>query len=147
GLVCRVPAARRAWPDGAASARSRVGGRLLALLRFDLGRLLFHHLDEVIDDALILEAVVRHAGNIDLMRIVAATGETDIGFARLARPVDDAADHRERHRRGDMRQALLQDLDRLDDFEILPRAGGARDDADAAPPQSERFQHFVADAD
>src|SRR6185312_17236190 len=85
GLVCRVPAARRAWPDGAASARSRVGGRLLALLRFDLGRLLFHHLDEVIDDALILEAVVRHAGNIDLMRIVAATGETDIGFARLAR--------------------------------------------------------------
>ena len=42
------------------------------------------------------------------MRAVAAAGEADIGLARLARAVDDAADDRERHRRRDVREPLLQ---------------------------------------
>src|SRR5208282_536696 len=101
-------------------------------LGLDLGRLLLDHRDQMIDDVLILEAVVGQAGDVDLMGVVAAAGETDIGLARLARAVDDAADDRERYRRGDVRQALLQHLDRLDDLEILARAGRAGDDGDAA---------------
>ncbi len=46
-----------------------------------------------------------------------------------------------------MGQLLLEDADRLDDVEILPRAGWARDDRHAAPPEAERFEHVVADLD
>ena len=42
----------------------------------------------------VLEPVVGDAAEIDLMRVVAAAGEADIGLARLARAVDDAADDR-----------------------------------------------------
>ncbi len=57
----------------------------------------------MIDDAGVLQAVMRYAGDIDLVRAVAAAGEADVGLARLARAVHDAADHRHRHRRGDVR--------------------------------------------
>ena len=84
--------------------------------------------------------------DIDLMRAFAAAGKADIGHHRLAGAVDDAADHRNRHRRRDVRQALFQHFDRLDDIEILPRAGRAGNDRHAAAAQAQRFQHFITDA-
>ena len=54
------------------------------------------NIDEMIDDVLVLEAMVGKAADIHLMRAVAAAGEADVGFARFARAVDDAADDRDR---------------------------------------------------
>src|ERR1700680_63426 len=70
-------------PYGCRSGRGRVGGR--ALGSFDFRRLLLHPLDPMIDDALILVPVLRPAGEVDWVRVVAAAGEADIGLARLAR--------------------------------------------------------------
>src|SRR5580704_14037540 len=99
-------------------------GFFLLLFRcFDLGRLLFDQLDEMVDDVGVFEAVVGEAADIDLMGAVAAAGEADIGLARLARAVDDAADHRERERCRDVREPFLEALDGLDDLELLARAG------------------------
>jgi hypothetical protein len=61
------------------------------LLRFDLGGLLLDQLDEVVDDVGVLQAVVGEAADVDLVGAVAAAGEADVGFARLARAVGDAA--------------------------------------------------------
>ena len=55
------------------------------LLRLDLGRLLLDQLDQVVDDAGVLQAMVRHARDIDLMGVVAAAGEADVGH-RAPRP-------------------------------------------------------------
>src|SRR5258708_5461577 len=117
------------------------------LCRLDLRRLFLDETDEVVDHALILQPVRCHAAEIDLMCVVAAAREADIGLARLARTVDDTADDGQGQRRRDVGQLLLADADRLDDVEILPRAGWARDDRHAAPPEAERFEHVVADLD
>src|SRR5438876_525867 len=79
--------------------------------------------------------------------VVAAAGEADIRLARLARAVDDAADHREGERCRDVGELLLENADGLDDVEILPGARRARDDGDAAAAQPQRLQHVVADLD
>ena len=72
-------------------------GLCFALLRcLDLGGLFLDQLDEVVDDVGVLQAVVGEAADVDLVGAVAAAGEADIGLARLARAVDDAADDRER---------------------------------------------------
>src|SRR5688572_11425316 len=68
------------------------GGVLLAR---DLRRLGFDQRDQMVDDRLILEPMMRLAGDVDHMRAIAAAGETDIGLARLAGSVDDAADDRD----------------------------------------------------
>src|SRR3546814_993587 len=80
------------------------------------------------------------------MLAVAAAGDADVGFARLAGAVDDAAEDRERHRGLDMLERILEPLHGADDVETLPRAARARHDADAAGPEAERFQYLVADA-
>src|SRR5205085_12387975 len=74
----------------------------------------------------------------------AATGEADVGFARLARAVDDAADDRDGDRRRDVREALFEALDGLNDLELLAGAGGAGDHGDAAAAQVQRLQNFEA---
>src|SRR3546814_1524024 len=56
-----------------------------------------------------------------------------------------SADHRDRHRRHDVLQALFQQFDGIDDLELLPRAGRAGDDVDAAMAEIERLQHVEAD--
>jgi hypothetical protein len=61
----------------------------------------------VVDDVGVFEAVVGEAADVDLVGAVAAAGEADVGFARLARAVDDAADDRDGERRRDVREALL----------------------------------------
>ena len=76
-----------------------------------------------------------------------AAGQPDVGFARFSRPVDDAADDRQRHRRRDVGEALLQRGDRLDDRELLPRAGWAGDDRDAAMAQMQRLEDLEAGLD
>src|SRR3954469_751410 len=97
--------------------------RFLGLRRLDLGGLPLDQLDEVVDDIGVLQPVVGDAAQIDLVRVVAATGQSDIGLARLARPVDDAADDRQGQRRRDVRETLFQHLDGLYDPELLTRAG------------------------
>src|SRR3546814_8616122 len=82
----------------------------------------------------------------DHMLAVAAAGDADVGFARLAGAVDDAAQYRERHRGLDVAERLFERLDGADDVEPLARAAGAGDDADAAGAEAERFQDFIADA-
>jgi len=57
--------------------------------------------------------VIGNPADVDLVRVVAAAGEADIGFARLARTVDDAADHRKGQRRRDVGEAFLEHLDRF----------------------------------
>ena len=49
----------------------------------------------MLDDALVFQAVGLIAVQIDLVGVVAAAGEADIGLARLARAIDDAADDRQ----------------------------------------------------
>src|SRR3546814_19181923 len=80
------------------------------------------------------------------MLAVASAGDADVGLARFAGAVDDAAQYRERHRGLDVAERLFERLDGADDVEPLPRAAGAGDDADAAGAQPERFQDFVDDA-
>ena len=50
----------------------------------DLGGLLLDQLDQMVDDAGVLQPMVRHAGDIDLVRAAAAPGEADVGLACLA---------------------------------------------------------------
>src|SRR3546814_18508832 len=87
--------------------------------------------------------VVGDARQIDHMLAVAAAGDADVGFARLAGAVDDAAEDRERHRGLDMLERILEPLHGADDVDTLPRAARARHDADAAGPEAERFQYLV----
>ena len=139
---CRVGIGR---DRGDATARPAAAPRALAAsISADL---LLDELRQVLDDVLVLEAVIGHAGDIDLMRAVAAAGEADVGLARLAGAVDDAADDRERDRRRDVGEALLERRHGLDDVELLARAGRARDHGDAAPAQLQRLQDLVADPD
>ena len=64
--------------------RKRCGG-FLTLRRLDRGGLLLDQLDEVVDDIGVLQPVVGKPADIDLVGVVAAAGEADIGLARLAR--------------------------------------------------------------
>jgi len=89
----------------------------------------------MIDDVDVLQPVVRQAADIDLVGAVAAAGKADIGLARLTRTVDDTTDDRNGQRRRDVREALLEPLDGLDDLELLAGAGRARNHRDAAAPQ------------
>src|SRR3546814_9148337 len=70
--------------------------------RLDLGRLGLDQRDDVRDHDGVLYMVVGDARQIDHMLAVAAAGDADVGFARLAGAVDDAAEDRERHRGLDM---------------------------------------------
>src|SRR3546814_8467003 len=91
--------------------------------------------------------VVGDAREIDHVGAVAAAGDADIGLARLAGAVDDAAEHRPAHRRADVLEALLQFLDGADDVDAVPRATGAPDDADAADAGAAHPENHEADAD
>src|SRR5207244_7908770 len=66
---------------------------------------------------------------------------------RFAGALDDAAEHRKRHRSLDVLQPLFERLNRTDHVEALPRAAGAGDDAHAAIADAHRLQNLVADAD
>src|SRR3546814_11220560 len=90
--------------------------------------------------------VVGDARQIDHMLAIAAAGDADVGFARFAGAVDDAAENRQRHRRPDVLERLFQLLHGANDVEALARTTGARDDADAPGAQAQRFQDFIADA-
>ncbi len=61
--------------------------------RFDLRRLRFDQLDDMVDHVGVLDVVIGHAGEIDHVLAVAAAGDPDVGLARFARAVDDAAEH------------------------------------------------------
>src|SRR6476659_8646073 len=82
----------------------------------------------------------------DHVLAVAAAGDADVGFTRFTRSVDHAAEHRQRHWRADVLQALLRRLDGADYIKALTRAARAGDDADAAAADTQRLQDFVADA-
>src|SRR5579862_3644678 len=82
------------WMAGTSPAMTRGRASLLRRLRglvslglggLDLGGLLLNQRDQMVDDVLVLEPMVRLAGDIDLVGVVAAAGEGDIGFVRLAR--------------------------------------------------------------
>ena len=75
----------------------------------------------------------------------AAAGDADVGLARLAGAVDDAAEHRERQRHADMLEPLLERLDGADHIEALPCAARTGDDPDAAVTDAERLQYLEAD--
>src|SRR5204862_2288979 len=95
----------------------------------------------------VLDMVSGHARQIDHVLALAAAGDPDVGLARFARPVDDAAKHAERHRSLDMLEPLLERLDGADHVEALARAARAGDDADAAAADAEALQDLIADAD
>src|SRR3546814_10652242 len=105
---------------------------------------LFRSFDQMVDDAVVLQAVVRLALDVDLVGAAPAAGEADVGHQRLAGAVHHAADHRDGHRRGDVGKALLEDLDGLDDLELLARAGRAGDHVHAAVAQAQRLQDVEA---
>src|SRR6185369_17501947 len=84
---------------------------------------------------------------IDHVRPVPAARQSNVGLARFARPVDDTAEHRKRHRRLDMLEPIFERLDGADHVETLASAARARDDSDSAAADPERFQYLVADAD
>src|SRR6185295_13455072 len=107
----------------------------------------FDQPDDVIDHVGVLDMMIGDSRQIDHVLALAAAGDADVGLARLAGAVDDAAEHRERHRRADVGEALFQLLDGADDVEALARAARAGDDADAAVADAEALQDLVADAD
>src|SRR5262249_19863767 len=80
----------------------------------DFGCLLFAQFDDMIDESGVVELINRLAVEIDHAGARAAAGEADVGFARFAWAVHDAADDRKRHRRGDVLQAFFQDAHGLD---------------------------------
>src|SRR6185436_20508096 len=98
----------------------------------------------MVDHVLVADMMVGDAGQIDHVLAVAAAGEADIGLARLARAVDDAAEDRKRHRCADVGEPLLERLDGADDVEALARAARAGDDADAAIANAEALQYLEA---
>jgi len=105
------------------------------LLRCHLGRLalaaqgfgfLLHETDNVIDHFGIRDIMVGAAGDEHLAAFLAATGKAQIGQGRLARSVHDTADNRQADRLGNMRKALFEQFDGLDDVKTLPRTAGTR---------------------
>src|SRR3546814_4316452 len=90
--------------------------------------------------------MIGDARQIDHVLARAAAGEADIGLARFAGAVDDAAQHRKRHRRADMLEPLLKLFDRADHVEALPCAAWAGDDPHPAIADAERLQYLEADA-
>src|SRR5215207_4934552 len=101
----------------------------------------------MVDHVLVADMVVGDAGEVDHVLALAAAGDADVVLARLAGAVDDAAQYRQRHRRADVAQALLELLDGADDVEALARAARAGDDADAAVADAEALQNLEAGAD
>ena len=81
------------------------------------------------------------------MRVVTAARKADIGFTRFAWAVHHAANHRKRHRRRDMGQALFQHAHGVNHIELLARAGRARDHVHAAMAQIKRLQYIETDLD
>src|SRR5690606_27097998 len=120
--------------------------RLKGFRRFDFRRFGFDQLDDVVEHALAFDVVIGHARKVDHVFARAAAGDADVGLARFAWAVDDAAEHRERERRLDVLEPLLERLDGLDHVEALAGAAWARDDAHAAGPETERFQDLEPDA-
>src|SRR3546814_17155756 len=90
--------------------------------------------------------MIGDARQIDHVLARAAAGEADIGLARFAGAVDDAAQHRKRHRRADMLEPPLKLFDRADHVEALPCADWAGDDPHTAIADAERLQYLDADA-
>src|SRR3546814_20160323 len=85
------------------------------------------------------------ARQIDHVLARAAAGEADIGLARFAGAVADAAQHRKRHRRADMLEPLLKLFDRADHVEALPCAAWAGADPHPAIAAHERLQSLKSD--
>src|SRR5215468_5510224 len=79
----------QAW-WGYALLRGRRRGALGLFPGLDLGRLLFGEADEMVDDVLALEPVMRRAGDVHLMRAVAAAREAHVRLPCLPRPVHHA---------------------------------------------------------
>src|SRR5688500_189273 len=100
----------------------------------------------MVDHVLVADMVVGDAGEVDHVLALAAAGDADVGLARLAGAVDDAAQYRQRHRRADVAEALLELLNGADDVEALAGAARAGDDADAAVADAEGLRDLVAGA-
>jgi hypothetical protein len=75
---------------------------------FDLRSPLLDRIDEVVDDVGVFQAVVGDATDVDLVGSVAAAGEADVGFARLARPLTTQPMTRDGEWRRDVREALIE---------------------------------------
>src|SRR5688572_6618931 len=123
------------------------GSDRLRGLGLELGRLGLDQADDMVDHLLVADVVVGDSRQIDHVLALAAAGDADVGLARFAGTVDDAAEHRQRHRGADMLEPLLELLDRADDVEALARAARAGDDADSAVADPHRLQDLVADPD
>ena len=54
-----------------------------SVCRFDFTGLGFNQFDQMIDQALVVDLVIGNAAQINEMRAIAATGETNVGFAGL----------------------------------------------------------------
>src|SRR3546814_13789117 len=87
--------------------------------------------------------MIGDARQIDHVLARAAAGEADIGLARFAGAVDDAAQHRKRHRRADMLEPLLKLFDRADHVEALPCAAWAGDAPHPAIANAECLQYLA----
>jgi hypothetical protein len=73
--------------------------------------------------------------------------DADVGLARLARAVDDAAHHRHLDRQVQLLERLLGLLGHGDDVDLGPAAGRARDEVEAlALAQPQRFQELAPGA-
>jgi len=102
----RISSGKISWVPrtGCSEIKERPGGVYWAAARrqrvlpagLDLRRLLFDERHQMIDDVGVLEPMIGRPFEIDHVRAVAAAGEADVGFRRLARAVDDAADDRDR---------------------------------------------------
>ena len=141
------------WSDTAYSAATcclgrflfcRLLGRILRLDRSpDLGCLALHQVDhDVVHHAMRPGSCGLCLTGIEytMCRPLPAASYADIGHQGLARAIDHAADDRLSVMGClDVREAVFQGSDRLDDVEALSRAARARDDLHPAMPDTERL--------
>ena len=90
--------------------------------------------------------MVGDARQIDHMLAIAAAGDADVGLARFAGAIDNAAEDREGHGCFDMAKRILQLLHRADDVKALAGAAWAAYDAHAAGAQAQGLQNFITNA-
>ncbi len=79
-----------------------------ALAGVDGGCFGFDQFHNMRDHIGVFDMVIGHARKIDHMLSITAAGDADVGLARFARAVDDAAEDRERQWRFNMAERVLK---------------------------------------
>src|SRR5262249_26383970 len=102
--------------------------------------------EELVDEDLRLDLAEHLAVRVDEPRLP-ATGDAEVGVARLARAVDRTSEHRDLEVLRVVAQALLDRLGERLHADVVAAARRARDQDRATFAQAERLEDFPGDPD